>query len=113
MDLKDYKMAFEYFKMELDYHTDPSEECRAILNIAYALEEMNAPYAELERLYQKAQQIADEAGNPRLKADSLNSLAVLQKRTPGYQDQFCMISIDLYILWLKLIPIPMTLQMRR
>jgi len=50
-----------------------------MLNIANALEEDGATYYELQPLYDKALNLAIEAGNPRLKANTINSLAVLHE----------------------------------
>ncbi len=106
MDVKDYKNAIIYYKKELEQYEDiPSEvvnhgfenititnwnltfqSCRTILNIANALEEDGATYYELEPLYQQALEFSVKADNPRLKATTLNSLAVLQEMN-GYLEK--------------------------
>ena len=110
MDEKDYKNAIKYYKKELEHYEDiPAEvligvvglcinsklrksfplyfqSCRTLLNIANALEEDGATYYELEPLYQQALEFAIKAENPRLKATTLNSLAVLHEMN-GYMEK--------------------------
>ncbi|EFX69074.1 hypothetical protein DAPPUDRAFT_62661, partial [Daphnia pulex] len=87
MDVKDYKSAIKYYKKELEhYENNPAESCRTLLNIANALEEDGATYYELEPLYQQALDFAVKAENPRLKANTLNSLAVLHEMN-GYMEK--------------------------
>ena len=79
MDNKEYKTAIAYYNKELDrYGDNPAEACRTVLNIANAEEEDGALYSQLEPLYNRALSLAEEAGNPRLRATTLNSLSVLQ-----------------------------------
>lgn len=59
--------------------------CRTILNIANAREEDGATYMQLLPLYEEALELATKASNPRLKANALNSLAVLQEAN-GYPE---------------------------
>ncbi|XP_057368859.1 tonsoku-like protein [Daphnia carinata] len=96
MDVKDYKNAIKYYKKELEnYEENPAESCRTLLNIANALEEDGATYYELEPLYQQALDLAVKAENPRLKATTLNSLAVLHEMN-GYieKSQEAMASVN-------------------
>ncbi len=57
-----------------------------MLNVANAREEDGAAYSDLEPLYRQALGLAEQAGNMRLKATTLNSLYVLQQ-TNGYLEK--------------------------